>query len=62
MRSVPVATCYFALFAISDGGYITQHITIIWLNNNLGGHSKRGIGAAMQIGIGHLGMSLLFCL
>ncbi|KAL9109338.1 MAG: hypothetical protein Q9227_005968 [Pyrenula ochraceoflavens] len=37
MKHVPVGARYFALYAITGGGYITQPITIAWLNNNMGG-------------------------
>jgi hypothetical protein len=26
---------------------------VVWLNNNLGGHYKRGVGAAIQLSIGN---------
>ena len=55
MLDVPVGARYFAVFAIVGGGYIAQPITLVWLNNNLGGHYKRGIGAAMQVGLGNIG-------
>ena len=55
MHSIPVGARYFALFTIVGGGYIAQPITLVWLNNNLGGHYKRGVGAALQVGIGNCG-------
>lgn len=55
MHSVDVGVRYFALFAIVGGGYIAQPITLVWLNNNLGGHYKRGVGAALQVGLGNCG-------
>jgi hypothetical protein len=30
-----------------------QPVTIVWLNNNMGGHLKRGVSSAMQIGLGN---------
>lgn len=54
-KHVPVDARYVALYFTTVGGYITQPLTLVWLNNNLGGHYKRGIGAAMQIGLGNLG-------
>ena len=53
--SVPVAVRYFAVYLIVAGGYITQPITLVWLSNNMGGHYKRSISAAMQIGFGNIG-------
>lgn len=55
MHEVTVAVRYMAVFFVVGGGFIAQPITIVWLNNNLGGHYKRGVGAAMQIGIGNFG-------
>ena len=55
MHTVSVGVRYFAVFTIVGGGYIAQPITIGWLNNNLGGHYKRGVGAALQIGLGNIG-------
>lgn len=52
---VPVGGRYFALYLIMGGGYITQPITLVWLSNNLGGHYKKSIGVAMQIGLGNCG-------
>ena len=53
--SVSVGARYFAVYLIMAGGYITQPITLVWLSNNMGGHYKRSINAAMQIGFGNLG-------
>jgi hypothetical protein len=55
MHHVTVGVRYFAVFAIVGGGYIAQPITLVWLNNNLGGHYKRGVGAALQVGLGNCG-------
>ena len=46
---------YFATFLITCGAYTAQPVTLGWLNNNMGGHYKRAIAAAMQAGIGNLG-------
>ncbi|KAI4127440.1 MAG: hypothetical protein LQ338_003210 [Usnochroma carphineum] len=54
-KHVPVDVRYVALYFTTVGGYITQPLALVWMNNNLGGHCKRGIGAAMQIGLGNLG-------
>ena len=55
MHHVPVGARYFAVYAITGGGYITQPVVLAWLSNQLGGHYKRGIGPAVQIGIGNIG-------
>jgi hypothetical protein len=52
---VPVGARYAALFLIVTGGYMTQPVTIAWLNNNMSGHYKRSVSSAMQIGFGNAG-------
>ena len=54
-RYVPVGGRYLAVYLITAGGYITQPITLVWLSNNMGGHYKRSINSAMQIGFGNCG-------
>lgn len=54
-KHVPVGARYLAVYFIIVGGYITQPITLVWLNNNMGGHYKRSISSAMQVGIGNCG-------
>ena len=54
-RSVSVGIRYFAIYLITAGGYTTQPITLVWLSNNMGGHYKRSISAAMQVGFGNIG-------
>ena len=53
--SVAVPVRYFALYMVTVGGYITQPIVLAWLANNMGGHYKRSISTAMQIGLGNAG-------
>ena len=53
--SVSVGVRYFAVYLVMAGGYITQPITLVWLSNNMGGHHKRSINAAMQVGFGNCG-------
>ena len=53
--SVSVGVRYSAVYLVMAGGYITQPITLVWLSNNMGGHYKRSINAAMQIGFGNCG-------
>lgn len=54
-NGLSVVIRYVAIYMIVAGGYITQPITLVWINNNLGGHYKKSIGAALQIGLGNLG-------
>lgn len=53
--SVTVGVKYMACFFITTGGYMTMPILWVWLNNNMGGHYKRSIAAALQIGLGNAG-------
>ena len=53
-NNVSVAGRYTAVYLILSGAYIAQPISLIWLANNMGGHYKRAIGPAMQIGFGNL--------
>jgi hypothetical protein len=41
------------LYFVTTGGFITQPVIISWLNNNMSGHYKRSMGAALQIGVGN---------
>ena len=52
---VSVSARYLAVYLITTGGYITQPITLAWLSNNMGGHYKRSISSALQIGLGNAG-------
>ncbi|KAI0466118.1 major facilitator superfamily domain-containing protein [Xylaria cf. heliscus] len=54
-QHLSVSVRYFALFLVLGGGYSTQPITIAWLANNVSGHYKRSISAAIQIGLGNVG-------
>ena len=54
-ESVSVRGRYVAVYLVVAGCYITQPITLVWLSNNMGGHYKRSINAAMQIGFGNCG-------
>ena len=73
--NVSVGVKYMACFFITTGGYMTQPVTWVWLNNvrplasplfplfstsysptqNMGGHYKRSIATALQIGLGNAG-------
>lgn len=52
---ISIGVQYFALFLVVSGGYITQPVSIAWLSNNVGGHYKRSVASAVQIGFGNLG-------
>ncbi|OBT44447.1 hypothetical protein VE00_05944 [Pseudogymnoascus sp. WSF 3629] len=55
LDDVNVATRYMAAFFITTGGFMAQPVTLAWLANQMGGHYKRSIGSAVQIGFGNLG-------
>lgn len=54
-RGVSVGVKYMACFFITTGGYMTQPVTWVWLNNIMGSHYKRAIATALQIGLGNAG-------
>jgi MFS family permease len=55
LTKVSVGVRYMAAFFITMGGYMAQPVTIAWLSNQMGGHYKRSVGSAIQIGFGNLG-------
>jgi len=46
---------YAALFLVTSGTYGAMPIIVCWFNMNLGGHHRRAIGSAWQIGFGNIG-------
>ncbi|KAK3333544.1 major facilitator superfamily domain-containing protein [Cercophora scortea] len=46
---------YAALFLIAAGTYSAMPVIVCWFNMNLGGHHRRAIGTAWQIGFGNIG-------
>jgi MFS family permease len=46
---------YGALFLITCGTYSAMPIIVCWFTMNLGGHQRRAVGAAWQIGFGNIG-------
>ncbi|PHH60015.1 hypothetical protein CDD81_2183 [Ophiocordyceps australis] len=46
---------YAALFLFAMGAYTAMPIVVCWFNMNLGGHHRRSIGSAWQVGFGNLG-------
>ncbi|EEP76479.1 predicted protein [Uncinocarpus reesii 1704] len=52
---LPPRVRYMAVFFVTTGTYIVQPVTIVWMANNLGGHYKRAIGLAIQVGFGNIG-------
>ncbi|KAI0748583.1 MFS general substrate transporter [Daedaleopsis nitida] len=46
---------YGALFLAAMGGFSAMPIVLCWCNTNLGGHHRRAVGTAYQIGFGGFG-------
>jgi cyanate permease len=52
-HDLSVGVKYFALFLIVTGGYMCQPVCLTWIQNCMGGHYKRSIASAMQVGFGN---------
>ncbi|KUL81612.1 hypothetical protein ZTR_11407 [Talaromyces verruculosus] len=46
---------YGALFLVTSGTYSAMPVLLCWFAMNLGGHKRRSIGTAYQIGFGNIG-------
>ena len=46
---------YGALFLVTMGTYSSLPQIVCWFNMNLGGHHRRAVGTAWQIGFGNIG-------
>ncbi|KAI8934252.1 hypothetical protein NX059_008998 [Plenodomus lindquistii] len=46
---------YGALFLVTSGAYSAMPIIVCWFNMNLGGHHRRAVGSAWQVGFGNIG-------
>lgn len=46
---------YGALFLVTCGAYTAMPIIVCWFNMNLGGHHRRAVGSAWQVGFGNIG-------
>ncbi|KAF8862920.1 MFS general substrate transporter [Acephala macrosclerotiorum] len=46
---------YAALFLVAVGAYSAMPVIVCWFNMNLGGHHRRAVGTAWQIGFGNIG-------
>ncbi|KAJ7693398.1 MFS general substrate transporter [Mycena rosella] len=55
ISNAPSGVKYFGTFFCVTGAYAGVPGVVAWLGNNLSGQYKRGIGMALQIGIGHFG-------
>ncbi|TKA64773.1 hypothetical protein B0A49_09980 [Cryomyces minteri] len=46
---------YGALFLVAMGAYSAMPVIVCWFNMNLGGHHRRSVGSAWQVGFGNIG-------
>ncbi|KAI5457067.1 major facilitator superfamily domain-containing protein [Mariannaea sp. PMI_226] len=46
---------YGALFLVTSGVYTAMPVIVCWFNMNLGGHHRRAVGSAWQVGFGNIG-------
>ncbi|KAG9246157.1 major facilitator superfamily domain-containing protein [Calycina marina] len=46
---------YAALFLVALGEYSAMPVIVCWFNMNLGGHHRRAVGSAWQVGFGNIG-------
>lgn len=46
---------YAALFLVTCGAYSAMPVVVCWFAMNLGGHHRRSIGTAWQVGFGNIG-------
>ncbi|ATZ51438.1 hypothetical protein BCIN_07g00770 [Botrytis cinerea B05.10] len=46
---------YAALFLVAMGAYSAMPVIVCWFNMNLGGHHRRSVGTAWQVGFGNIG-------
>lgn len=46
---------YAALFLVASGTYSAMPVIVCWFNMNLGGHHRRAVGTAWQVGFGNIG-------
>jgi MFS family permease len=53
--SVSNAVKYAALHLLTSGVYGSMPIIVCWFNLNLGGHLRRSVGSAWQVGFGNIG-------
>lgn len=54
-QTLSVAVKYFATYLIVGGGYVAQPMCMGWLAVQMGGHYKKNVATAMQVGVGNVG-------
>jgi MFS family permease len=46
---------FAGLYLVASGAYTAMPIIVCWFNMNLGGHHRRSVGSAWQVGFGNIG-------
>jgi MFS family permease len=46
---------YGGMFLVAMGAYSAMPVIVCWFNMNLGGHHRRAVGTAWQVGFGNIG-------
>lgn len=54
MFTVAVGVRYFGVFTLVIGCAVAQPAAVVWVNNTMAGHYKKGISSAMMIGFGNI--------
>jgi hypothetical protein len=54
MYSVRVGVRYFGVYTLVLGATVAQPAAVVWVNNTMAGHIKRGVSSAMMIGFGNI--------
>jgi len=55
LTTLPSYVKYGALFLVTSGTYGAMPVIVCWFNMNLGGHHRRSVGSAWQVGFGNVG-------
>ena len=55
ITDAPSTVKYPALFLVTMGTYTAMPVIVCWFNMNLGGHHRRAVGSAWQVGFGNIG-------
>ncbi|KAJ8517655.1 hypothetical protein ONZ45_g5173 [Pleurotus djamor] len=58
ISNAPFGVKYMGTFFVVAGSYAAFPGGVAWLGNNLSGHYKRGVGMALQIGIGNFSIAM----
>ena len=54
MHRVSLGARYFGVYALTVGPAVAQPAALVWINNSMVGHYKKGVSSAMMIGFGNI--------